>query len=233
MLPVSTAVFSAYDSLVSALEEASSGANCGVVKISRPLNACFSRADPGEAKFECYIHLKEWNYRGGSSKRPIHILLHVQEQIRRSDYVLLRSSVRVSYFKVQNNIAQLLQNVHFDYAPGQQAHPLFHAQINNEPLQPPVSDAETLEFQFDIEPSAQPWFNHARIPTSDMAFPSVLLCLAADHFEAQFFHEFYEKVCTYQARMPHPHYEALRARLSREPHHFRSSQWFEPPATGA
>lgn len=233
MSPVPYAVRSAYEFLVSALEEASAAANCGVVKISRPLNACFSRVSHEEAKFDCYVHLKEWNYRGGSSKNPIHILLHAQEQIHHSEHVLSRSSVRVSYFKVQNDQAQLLQSVHYDYAPGQEAHPLFHAQVNNEPLHPPSSDAEDLEFQFEIQPSVQPWFNHARIPTSDMSFPSVLLCLAADHFEAQFFHDFYKKVCAYQAKMPHPRFDPLRQRLSCTPQHFRSSQWFEPPATSA
>ncbi|HEU0069287.1 MAG TPA: hypothetical protein VFQ26_08525 [Nitrospiraceae bacterium] len=229
MPPVRNSVWSAYESLVDALEEASAQANCGVVKKSRPLYSCFSLATPTEAKFECYLHLKEWNYRAGSSKRPIHILLHAQEQIRRSDDVLLRSSVRVSYFRVQDNLAHLLQNIHFDYAPNRPAHPLFHAQVNNEALHPPSSQSENLEFQFDIQPSVQPWFNHARIPTSDMSFPSVLLCLAADHFEAQFFHEFYKKVCAEQAKMPHPPFELLRHRLSCMPLHFRSSQWFDPP----
>lgn len=240
MPPVSYAVRNAYEALYSALEEASAAANCGVVKINRPLNACFSTVSPVEAKFDCYVHLKEWNYRGGSSKKPIHILLRAQEQIHHSEHVLSKSSVRVSYFKVQNNQAQLLQNVHYDYAPGdddsaqgQETHPLFHAQVNNEPLHPPLSNAEDLEFQFEIQPSAQPWFNHARIPTSDMSFPSVLLCLAADHFEAQFFHDFYRKVCDCQAKMPHPRFDPLRQRLSCEPQHFRSSQWFKPPATGA
>lgn len=230
MPPIRYAVSSAYESLVEALEDVSAQANCGVVKKSRPVCACFSVVRPEEAKFDCYLHLKAWNYRGGSSKNAIHILLHAQEQIRLSDEVLIRSSVRVSYFRVQSSLAHLLQNIHFDYAPDQQAHPLFHAQVNNEPLLPPSSEAEHLEFQFEIQPS-QPWFNQARIPTSDMSFPSVLLCLAADHFETQFFHDFYRKVCAEQAKMPHPPFALLRQRLSCEPQHFRSSQWFEPPNT--
>ena len=76
MLPIPNAGGSAYESLVAALEEASSAANCGVVKVSRSPIACFSWVGDSEAKFECYVHLKEWNYRGGSKKRPIHILLH-------------------------------------------------------------------------------------------------------------------------------------------------------------
>lgn len=228
MLAVPNQVGMAYESLVKDFEDHCLEAGCGYVSSgSKPVYSRFSSADRGEAKFECYLYLKDWKYRDGSQKR-IDIVIRVRELIRCMEgaRLLLRSSVHVSYFKVENQTASLIQNIHFDYSPNQ-AHPIFHAQVNNEATHPPADEAEDLEIAFHVENFlGQAWFNHARIPTSDMTFPSVLLCLASDHFGVTIFKKFKDRVCELQAKMPHPAFDALRASLDRERDHFRSSHWF-------
>ena len=225
---------SVYENLVTALQDASASANCGDIKIGKPVLKCFRSLDGDQGCFECYLHLKGWRYRGASTKR-ISILLHAQEEIRCTDLQLVRSTVRVSYFKIENDKAALLQSTHFDYGPSQDSHPIFHAQVTNKPVRLPDAEIEELDFGFAIEPSDTEWFQQSRIPTSDMTFSSVVLCLAADHFETAFFNDFLDKVCKIQNKMPHPSFEKLKYSFQNESAHFRSSHWFahmrtEPPS---
>jgi len=215
----------AYEALVADLEDKGISGGCGSIKPNRPLLGCFKSLDAERVHFECYLHLKEWKFRGVSPKR-IHILLHAQEQIRRSDRILLSSTVQVSYFTVENTNATLLQSIHFDYGPNQDAHPLFHAQVTNKPISLPANETDSLEFDFQVVLPAHSWFRDARIPTSDMTFPSVLLCLAADHLGPSFFNAFLKKVRDLQKKMPCSSFEDLKASLAAEPNHFRSSHWF-------
>ncbi len=219
-------VVNAYERLVAALEDASSDADCGFIKYTDPLPACFKFDHEGLAIFDCCLHLTEWKARGSSAKERVNILVHIHEAFRRSDRVLVRSTVQVSYFRIEKTSATLLQSVHFDYGPEQDAHPLFHAQISNEPIKLSAEDEEGLEFQFARTPCNVVCFKNARIPTSDMTFPSVLLCLAADHFGQPFFSEFMERVLDLQEKMPRADFQKLKASIASDPDHLRSSHWF-------
>jgi len=216
----------AYERLVTALEDASCRANCGTIKCTEPLLARFRLEQGGLVIFDGCLHLIEWKARGSSAKKRVNILIHIQELIRRSDRVLLRSTVRVCYFNIEQTTATLLLSVHFDYGPEQDAHPVFHAQVSNQPIELPAKDAEGLEFQFAPAPSDPVCFNNARIPTADMTFPSVLLCLAADHLGQPFFSEFMEQIRDLQGKMPLAGFEKLKGSIASEPNHLRSSHWF-------
>lgn len=214
-----------YDLLVSAFEDAAGEANCGLLQATRPLSAKFLPAPDDCNTFEAYIHLYEWNVRSTSGKERVHILLHVQETIECATRRLTHSTVRVGYFQVQDNRAILLHSVHFDHGPTQDAHPMFHAQLTSETFNLPKTVAQELEFAYEQVP-CNGCFKNARIPTSDMTLPSVLLCLAADHIQFRVFCDFYEKVQSIQAELPQPIYETTRASIEASPGHLRSSHWF-------
>ena len=214
-----------YEELVSTFEHFCNESNCGYVKYP-PISTRFQWVDKVTEDFDCCLHLQDWKARGSSAKERVDIVVHVQETIRRSDAVLLRSTVRVNYYKVDDKKAKLLQSVRFDYGKGEAMHPLFHAQTTSERIQLEQNDAAEIEFQYQFGQSEVACFKNARIPTSDMTFPSVLLCLAADHFAEHFFREFMERVLVIQDRMPQPSFEKLKASLAAESKHLRSSYWF-------
>jgi hypothetical protein len=201
-----------YETLLKSLEDAAIKANCGFTKVTDPLLECFTRQDDGTTIFNCFVHLQDWKAR----KQRLHILLHVQETIgQKPDYRLERSTVRVNYFKVSEGNAQLLQSIHFDFGPSQHRHPVFHAQLTNECVSLSEEVAAQLEFGFRQLPCAT-CFKEARIPTSDMTLPSVLLCLAADHFESEF-EPFFDTVLELQKTLPQPVFEKTRASLQTTP----------------
>jgi hypothetical protein len=217
------ALTSAYETLVKLLEDAAANSNCGLVRMTDPIRACFASHEDNMVIFNCFLHLQEWQAR----KQHLHILLQVQESIKLGggEPVLAQSTVTINYFKVKDNQAQLLQALHFDYGPEQKSHPIFHAQLTNEGMVLPSQVAAQIEFEFPQLPCAT-CFKEARIPTSDMTFPSVLLCLAADHFGEKFFADFFEQLLEVQEKLPQPLFEKTKRSLQATPGHLRSSHWF-------
>ena len=215
------ALSSAYELLIESLEEAAASANCGFVRRAAPILECFSREEDGTIGFDCILHLQDWAARGSR----IHILLHAEETIRGSGsvYILERSTVRLNYYRLQDESAYLLQGLHFDHGPLMRRHPIFHAQLTNEIINLSSSAAEELEFKMEQMPCSA-CFREARIPTADMTLPSVLLCLAADHF-GQNFSSFLEEVRRIQGRLPQPTIEPTKTSISRSSD-LRSSHWF-------
>lgn len=217
-------LMAAYDTLIKAFQDAGTDANCGFVECTDPLVSCFSLTDDGSVIFNAFFHLIEWR----AGNESIDILVHVQEMIERNSEILAKSTVHVSYFKVHDRKACLLHSIHFDYGKEEEAfHPRFHAQLCPEPVQLPADVAKKLEFEYELAPpGAAICFKDARIPTSDMTFPSVLLCLAADHLHQPFFSNFRESVLKLQENMPQPNFDSLRGSITANPEHLRSSHWF-------
>jgi hypothetical protein len=218
------AITNAYDALVLALQDASDKANVGTVEWIAPPSSCFrvDSKDEDLALLDATIHLAEWKAGSGT----ISILLRVREAIRRSTEDLVKSTVLVHYYGIKNKTATHLHSIHFDYDGEQDHHPVFHAQLCNDVASLAANDAEKLGFQYVRKESRPPCFKRARIPTSDMSLPSVLLCLAADHMKREFFMEFLESVKSVEEKMPLPAFERTKASLAGKPHHLRSSHWF-------
>jgi len=217
-----------YEALVTALEEASYGANCGFVEKVNPLQTCFRTQAGGRVFFNCILHLKEWKWKGVSGKQHgVNILIQAQEVIRQRDQALLSSTVSVNYFDVSAENTQLLQAFHFDYNPCQRDHALFHMQVTNTCITLSGNEAEALKVEFTIPQNTNPkCLRSARVPTCDMTLASVLLCLAADHIGGSFFTEFLERVRELQVKMPQPLIGKLRRSLAAAPAHLHSSHWF-------
>jgi hypothetical protein len=220
-------VISPYEALLAALDDTAARANCGFVKYSKSLLPFFEQQADGAVAFRCHIHLQEWRARGSSRRERIHMLIHAEETFRRArpTSILLKSTVRVSYFAIEENRTRVLQTVHYDYGPVQPLHPEFHAQLSSEVVQLSAQDATELEFPYHPNP-AHDVCKSARIPTSDMTLPSVLLCLAADHIEAGFFPEFLHCVRDLQDKLPQPPDGTTRQSILASPRNLRSSHWF-------
>ena len=213
-----------YDELLNALEDASVQADCGSVEWTKPLSNQFRFSD-GHAHLTAYVHLRDWRWRG-TSRKGIHILLSIQETIRCSDKVLVSSCIHSDYYLVQGGAANFLQSVRFDFEGTKDCHPLFHAQLNADRIALAGFTAKEIGFEYQIDPAPWTCFRDARIPTSDMTLPSVLLCLAADHFGKIFFCQFREEAMALQEALPHPAINSLSQSLMDAPRHIRSSHWF-------
>ncbi|MGO8733162.1 MAG: hypothetical protein ACLQVM_10245 [Terriglobia bacterium] len=216
------AIMAAYETLVASFVDAVDKADCGFVK-AKPILGCFKREWNGTVTFDSCLHLQNWG-----KKPQLSILVRAQETIRPGGAlpILESSTVHVSYFKIEQDTAALLHSIHFDFDGEKDLHPVFHAQLCPETIQLSANDAEALEFSFSQDFAKAICFKDARIPTPDMTFPSVLLCLAADHMPTLFFREFMESVRGIHKRMPLPPFENLKKSIAKEPGHLRSFHWF-------
>lgn len=220
-------VINAYERLITALENASAQANVGNMFWSEPLISRFSR-DPRNddlVLFEAFFHLAEWPARG----QQISIVIRAREAISRATTKLVYSSVHLAYYDVdpESFTSRHLHSVHFDYDGEKDYHPVFHVQLCKDEVPLPPGYAEKLGFTYQNEVSTVTCFGRARIPTTDMTLASVLLCLAADHFDKRpLFIEFLEAVRTLQEGMPLPDFESTKQSIARSPGDLRSSHWF-------
>jgi hypothetical protein len=215
------ATMSAYEALVESFVKAVDKAACGYVK-NMPILSCFRPEGDGTVTFDSCLHLQNWG-----QKEQVSILVRAQESIRRGrPPVLLKSTVRVCYFRTDQERATLLQSMHFDYGEEQDCHAVFHAQLCPEAIQLSPDEVDATEFYFPQEFPRAICVKNARIPTSDMTFSSVLLCLAADHMRVEFFREFLASVRDVHEKMPLPPFENLKRSIAKEPGHLRSIHWF-------
>ena len=218
-------VLSAYDRLFESLGKATEDDNVGVVKSTGNPSAHF-RVDPidsARALLDIQLHLKEWKARGNT----ISILIHAREAIERSTRRLIRSTVHVSYYRLKGNAASLLHNMHFDFDGEQDNHPVFHAQLCSDDVVLSSEAKQQLSFRYTRDNSKPTCYRDARIPTSDMTFASVLLCLAADHLvNRASFKDVYDSVCNCQEQMPIAAFTKMKASIASNSKHLGSSHWF-------
>jgi hypothetical protein len=217
------AVISAYESLVNALQQASENAN-GYVSWTKPLASRFRLAerDNDVVEFDAYLHLDEWKAR----RSTMSILVHARERIRRSTQALIQSSIHLSYYGVEGRVARHFHSLHYDYGAAQLHHPIFHCQLCHDAVELSPDVAAELAFDYQRAASTASCFREARIPTSDMTLPSVLLCLAADHLKDSFFEDFFEKVRAVEDKMPLPAFDRTKNSIVANPEHLRSTHWF-------
>jgi hypothetical protein len=229
MLP--SEVIMSYENLVSAFEDISAEANCGIVqKVQNPC-ACFRSEKHDKVVFSCLIHCKNWKWKSATDSRHttkvVNILVAIHEIIRRRDQALLSSVVHVNYLDVENRKAVLLQALHFDYNPCQRDHALFHAQVSDQAIHVSLGDQSTLKIDFALpEEATQTRHRSVRIPTCDMTFSSVLVSLVADHIGGAFFSKFRTRASELQKKMPLPLVGKLCKSLEAETKDLRSSHWY-------
>jgi hypothetical protein len=231
---VSNKLSDAYESLVARFQTSGELAGCGPVYYSSPPKGAFERgATVDEAKFQCVFYLKGWKWRGSShSTDTIDMLIKVQETLLFKPVLHLKSSmVHVSYFETKNQTAHLRGCIHYDHQnpPQDRHHPYFHAQLYSDAVEP-VGEIKAY-FNYAVDSSNFHPFNHVRIPTADMTFGSVLLCLAADHLPEAIFIEFRKHFISLQDRLPHPVIDTFRSSFGlganpQRPIHLKSLHWF-------
>jgi hypothetical protein len=148
-------------------------------------------------------------------------------QNNKGPWILQKSTVRLNYIVVVNDVGKLAQALHFDFDEnGQADHPFFHAQLTDEPIS--AEECLTGHLDFELQSSADRNDCHltVRIPTCDMTLHSVLYCLAADHFGGPIFSQFAKKVDAMHDRLPPLRFDALRESVATSPKHLKSIHWF-------
>lgn len=223
-------VYDAYDRLLQKFREAAENASVGTVRFRPSIHACFA-SSRGESEFDCYLYLKDWRWRPrvGQGGDIVSIVVRAREVIRHAPLEILKSNVGVSYFKVENECAKLLQTIHFDFAEpkdDKDNHPVFHAQLTGKAIAIPESQAKEIRFDCQVDQTQVPCYRDARIPTSDMTLSSVLLCLVADHMLAHFVQQYMKALKQIENNLPVPRCDALRGSLAEGSHHVRSWHWF-------
>jgi hypothetical protein len=225
-MAVPSVVWSSYEKVLTAVSEAAILSDCGDIYYRPAVASYFS--DNGLNKvFECYLFLKNWKWRPGSTTERLDIVVHAIELLSKDAAVLEKSSVEVSYYEQVNGgtAARLLHTTHFDFCGYQDCHPLFHAQQTPKAVIPPPTEVEEIRFTLKWDNQTGRCFKNARIPTSDMSLPSVLLSLAADHIEKEHFVELRETLKQAQGNLPRPNFVSISDSMLREPLHFRCLHW--------
>lgn len=219
-------MYAAYEGLLATIGAASNKDNASVEWAVTPVQECFSLDKEGNVVFEEYLHLRKWKERR-DSKKVVSILVKATEKIRRSDRVLVSSTVRVSYYRVAGEAAQHVLSLHFDYDQNP-THPVFHAQVTDEQLDVPAKEARALGLNYDRQQTNVVCLRNARIPTCDMTLPSVLLCLAADHLSLgpKDFSDLIGTIKRLQQQLPRPDITKMKTCMTKEPGHLCSSLWF-------
>ena len=216
-------VTGAYERVVEQFRLVAENANAGSVKCP-PVGACFSPAD-GETHFECYIYLKDWPWRPGKTSERVRIVIKAYEEICEDELQITKSTVCVCYLASDNGQLKLLQSIHFDFDGPQDNHPVFHAQLTHEAIPVPPEQAKEIGFEHADDIPNVPCFKGARIPTSDMTFSSVLLCIAADHLPAEFVRNYMQTLSGLEGDLPTLGCDELRGSIGSEFVHFKSRHW--------
>ncbi len=218
---------SAYEVLLTSFDDMASSANRGLVGWTDVNNSVRTvPAEPWHATLEVFVHLRDWQFR----EDRVGVLIRARETIHKDTLVLVKSTVQLSYYDIDNkqNSATLLHNMHFDYGEPEPNHPIFHAQLCPEPVEISESDRDTVQFDYTVQPPTRSrCFKGTRIPTSDMTLPSVLLCLSADAVQDQaIFLDFLKEVRELQERLPRPASDATSESLIADRKTLRSHHWY-------
>lgn len=213
----------AYDTVVQSLSDASIDSNCGYVFWLEPVSSRFKAAGD-DVNFDLKLHLCEWPARN----EKLSILIWVRETIDRATRTLKQSSVLICYYDVQGIVGKHLHSMHFDFKGEELRHPIFHAQLCKDTVPLTPEEGRALGVKFTPEPPTSTCFRECRIPTSDMSFASLLLCVAGDHLskDDEFFNKFLADVRREQVKLPKLTFASLKKSLTDQPDHFKSSHWY-------
>ena len=226
-MPLPYRITGAYEQLVQQFQETAENANAGTVRSCSFSDTYYDKGIGVRMnQCQCYLYLKGWKWRPGKTPDVVDILVHADTRIEDKYYEMVKSTVCVSYFTVENNCAKPLHSIHFDFNGHQENHPVFHAQLTAKAIVVPEPKVKEIRFDCQVDTNEVRCFKNARIPTSDMTLSSVLLCLAADHMQAKFVREYMDSLRRIEAKLPAPKCDALRSSLANESEHVRSRHWF-------
>lgn len=171
------------------------------------------------------IHLILWPWRNLSTER-IHILVHGKETVDSKTLRVTHSWIKVNYFEPVGKTLKPLESIHYDYKPPEAGHPLFHAQICGDLIDPGVRDAsdtfKKLAFQAD---RIQNRLGTIKIPTAHISFASVLIGLVADHGSPATFAELVALIKN-DGALPKACEKGLHDRIKDDGNAFRSFAWY-------
>ncbi len=149
--------------------------------------------DKNTIGIESLLYLSRWGYRPKSTKRTVDIVVRSSEKFHCATKNMTKSIVQVMYFDADASKAQILLGIHFDFEGiAQQAHPVFHAQLDDTKLS--EEEYKTIGFRKTINPAKAQHYSHLRIPTPHMGLGAVLLALSADHLPGEFHNQFLEAI---------------------------------------
>jgi hypothetical protein len=98
----------------------------------------------------------------------------------------VKSTVSVAYMERHGRDAITLLPLHYDFDPEVKgAHPIFHAQLGSTKFTD--DDLKSVQFRSEIRALQNEPLGTVRIPTACLNFASVLIGVAADHFDLQIF----------------------------------------------
>lgn len=157
----------------------------------------------------------------------MHIAIQSRETYANAENRLERSSVHVLYLKLSGSKGDPLLGLHYDFvSPSQLAHPVFHAQFGTRDFD--LEELEDLGFTATMKPLPQgTLYANVRIPTPCMNFVSVLLGLAADHLEPQFFDQVLKLVRKSQLTKWDATCQALEGSIRDFGGYLPSHHWYE------
>jgi len=183
--------------------ETGASADCGEVALARPVLSCFRSNDAGEVVFDCTLLLKNWRWKGVSTRERINILIHARERIHRTSQVLLSSTVCVNYFTASND--QQNSSRHSTTITTKPSG-IIHCSTCRSLIDVLLCRPEDMSsLKYKCRRKRQHRYSVAReFQLADMTLASVVLCLAADHVGGGLFAEFWKKIVEFQKEMPHP-----------------------------
>ncbi|MCF7823042.1 MAG: hypothetical protein K9N35_02625 [Candidatus Marinimicrobia bacterium] len=127
---------------------------------------------------QCFF-FKSWPMRDRSQK-TISILASFIETIDLANMKCVKSTSRVSYYKIDGDIAYTLESIHFDAdIQVQPAHPICHTQFSNRSI---ITQNEA--FQYNVNDDfVKNRIPNIRLPSSHMNMPGLFQSLTANHLK--------------------------------------------------
>jgi len=223
------AVSDAYVGLLEAFRAAVEDAGMTVKLPSRAVSASFIASGSTTAVFARSLYLRNWPDRRMPRSQRLDLVVSALETFQTLTWSLTKSTVYLNYLVETSDVAvQLVQSLHFDFtANGQDCHPFFHVQLNDEVIaEQYIRDLRSESFDVELRPPKDRQISSVAmsIPTPDMTLASVLYCLVAHHLPGVF-PAFAKRVHTIQNRLPLVGFDALRNSMMKSCH-FKSSHWF-------
>jgi len=167
----------------------------------------------------------------------LEILISPLEQIRIDDpWNIKRSQIEIAYlfFNLDTGKTELLLALHFDFGVKKDidephdAHPLFHVSLTHKLFQLGAA----LQ-QRNVEVKRMEGVPGVRLPTAHMTLPSVLLNVAADHFQPQEFTKFLRHMRA-AGEYPTMVNSFFKKRMEKHKTRMRSCAWYaDLPAVAA
>ena len=159
------------------------------------------------------IHCAGWPFKPGSWRKTIDIVLCVNETVVLDQGDYRRATVRLNYLKKEDGVHSVVESIRYDCEiPVQPRHPIYHAHLSNEVLEPP----ESLRDALDCGP-IEARHGRIRIPTAFVNLPAVLAILASDHMDKRAWNDFMPALVGHCVGFPTVPEALLTAKLIAEP----------------